>query len=418
VWRACNFSVPLRPRKGLVYRFIKTYSVGFVFCYTQSMAGKSKRPKLIMEPEELERLQRLGQAPSAPLREVQRAQILTRYHAGETVAQIARNLHMTRKSVAKWITRALAFGPGVALKDTYHRPKGPSITEEARAWVVSLACMKPKDLGYAAELWTRSALANHVRRHAVEAGHPSLAKAVKATVHRILAEQPLHPEKIKYYLERRDPRFDEKLRIVLLVYQAVALQNEERSRTGAPLSIITVSVDEKPGLQAIANTAPDLLPVAGEYAELARDHEYKRLGTCSILAALDLHDGHVTAHVEHRHRSIEFIGLLKDLDQYYPLECTIRLILDNHSAHISKETQAYLATRPNRFRYVLTPTHGSWVNIVETLFGKMTRTFLKHIRVQSWEELRDRILLGVAEINTAPVVHRWGKFDALDEAIF
>ena len=84
-----------------------------------------------------------------------------------------------------------------------------------------------------------------------------------------------------------------------------------------------------------------------------------------------------------------------------------------HSGHLSKETQAYLATRPNRFKYVLTPTHGSWLNIVETLFGKMARTFLRHIRVQSWEELRDRILLGVAEINAAPVVHRWKKLDAL-----
>ena len=382
------------------------------------MAGKSKRPKLSLELAELERLQHLCRAPTAPLREVQRAQILTRYHAGETVAQIARGLHMTRKSVAKWINRALAIGPSAALKDAYHRPKEPSITEDARAWVVSLACMKPKDLGYAAELWTRSALANHVRSHAVEAGHPALAKAVKATVHRILAEQPLHPEKIKYYLERRDPQFDEKMKSILLLYQAVALQNEERGRTDTPPTVITVSVDEKPGVQAIANTAPDLPPVAGKHAKTGRDHEYERLGTCSILAALDLHDGHVTARVEHRHRSIEFIALLKDLDSYYPPECTIRLILDNHSAHISKETHAYLASRPNRFRYVLTPTHGSWLNIVETLFGKMARTFLKHIRVKSWEELRDRILRGVAEINAAPVVHRWKKFSALDEVIF
>ncbi len=382
------------------------------------MAGKSKRPKLRLAPDELDRLKRLRRMPTAPLREVQRAQILTRYHAGEAVSQIARNLHTTRKSVAKWINRALEVGPSAALKDAYHRPKEPSITEEARAWVVSLACVKPKDLGYAAELWTRSSLANHVRTHAVAARHPSLAKAVKATVQRILAEQPLHPERIKYYLERRDPQFDEKMKNVLLVYRAVALQNEERSLTDTPLSVITVSVDEKPGLQAIANTAPDLLPVAGQHPDVARDHEYKRLGTCSILAALDLHDGHVIAHVEHRHRSVEFIALLKDLDSHYPPECTLRLIMDNHSSHISKETHAYLATRPNRFRYVLTPTHGSWLNIVETLFGKMARTFLKHIRVKSWEELRDRILRGVAEINAAPVVHRWKKFDALDEVIF
>lgn len=166
-------------------------------------------------------------------------------------------------------------------------------------------------------------------------------------------------------------------------------------------------------MQAIATTRRDLPPVPGRHPTLARDYEYRRLGTCSILAALDLHTGHVTARVERRHRSREFIKLLQDLDAFYPPDCTIRLILDNHSAHISKETQAFLATRPNRFKYIHPPTHGSWLNLVETLFGKMARTFLRHIRVQSWDELRDRILQGIAEINAAPVVHRWKKFDAL-----
>ena len=98
-------------------------------------------------------------------------------------------------------------------------------------------------------------------------------------------------------------------------------------------------------------------------------------------------------------------------------EAVIRLILDNHSAHISKETRAYLATRPNRFCYVHTPTHGSWLNLVETLFGKMARTFLRGMRVASWEELRERILRGIAEINVAPVVHRWRKFEALEKPL-
>ena len=145
----------------------------------------------------------------------------------------------------------------------------------------------------------------------------------------------------------------------------------------------------------------------GKHPTIARDHEYVRYGTWSILAGRDLHDGHVTARVEKKHRSVEFKALLNDLDAYYPPGCTIRLILDNHSAHLSKETRAWLATRPNRFKYVLTPVHGSWLNLAETLFGKMARTFLRHIRVKSAEELRQRILKGVAEINQAPVVHRW-----------
>ena len=136
-------------------------------------------------------------------------------------------------------------------------------------------------------------------------------------------------------------------------------------------------------------------------------------GTWSILAALDLHDGHVMARVEERHRRVEFIALVQELHAHYPADSTIRLILDNHSAHTSQETRAYLATRPNRFKYVLTPTHGSWLNIVETLFGKMARAFLKQIRVHTREELRERILKGVAEINPEPVVHRWKAFEAL-----
>jgi DDE superfamily endonuclease/Homeodomain-like domain len=377
------------------------------------MAGKSRLPKLTFSAEQLSELQQLSRSRTAPLREVQRARILCRYHAGETVTAIARTMKTTRKSVRKWIDKALAMGAEAALKDAYHRPRAPVITEQARAWVIHLACSKPKELGYAAELWTRSLLARHVRREAMQAGHPSLSRAAKATVQRILAEQPLHPERVRYYLEKRDPAFEVRMKDVLLVYQEVALQNEaQRGAEGRP-TIITVSVDEKPGLQAIANTAADLPPVPGKHPDVGRDHEYKRLGTCSILAALDLHEGHVTARVERRHRSREFIALLKDLDKYYPTGCTIRIILDNHSAHISKETRTFLASRPNRFQYVLTPKHGSWLNIVETLFGKMARTFLRHIRVQSWEELRQRILLGIAEINAAPVVHRWKKFGAL-----
>jgi len=91
----------------------------------------------------------------------------------------------------------------------------------------------------------------------------------------------------------------------------------------------------------------------------------------------------------------------------------IRKRLDNHSAHIFKETHAFLSSHPNRFQYVLTPQHGSWLNIVETLFGKMARTFLRHIGVQSLDQLKARILKGIEENNAAPVVHRWKNFEAL-----
>ncbi len=379
------------------------------------MARSSTRPRLLLTPEEKKFLDELRQSRTAPARDVERAQVLWRSQSGQKVSEIARAMNMTRKSVLKWIDKALQVGVKAGIKDTPHKPREAVITDDAKAWVVHLACSKPKELGYAAELWTRSALAQHVREQARAAGYPALAKAGKATVQRILAGQTLQPHKVRYYLERRDPDFERKMREVLMVYQEVTLQNETgnvQDRT-----VITVSVDEKPGVQAIGNTAVDLPPVPGKYPTIARDHEYLRFGTWSILAALDLHDGHVTARVEKKHRSVEFKALLKDLDAYYPPDYTIRLILDNHSAHLSKETRAFLATRPNRFKYVLTPVHGSWLNLAETLFGKMARTFLRHIRVQSAEELRQRILKGIAEINAAPVVHRWKAFDALSTDI-
>ena len=377
------------------------------------MSRRTQRAPLILSDEERKRLNSLSQSRKAPLREIQRARILLAYWVRTPIQDIAREIGVNRQTVYKCIDKALSMGWEAGLSDFYHRPKEPMITPEAKAWIVSLACTKPKDLGLAAELWTFRALATYVRTHAGEMGHASLLKAAKSTIHRILEGQTLKPHKITYYLERKDPEFDRKMREVLMVYKEVTL-GEQKTPDGRPL--ITVSVDEKPGVQALATVSPDLPPVPGKHATVSRDYEYKRLGTVSILAALDLQDGHVIAQVHKRHRSREFVELLKEIDTYYPPEATIRVVLDNHSAHISQETRAYLATRPNRFVYVHTPKHGSWLNLVETLFSKMSRTFLKQIRVASWEELKERILKGVNEINANPIVHQWRNFDFESES--
>ena len=196
-----------------------------------------------------------------------------------------------------------------------------------------------------------------------------------------------------------------------MVYRDVSLYTEGAVHDARPSPIYTVSVDEKPGVQAIGLTAPDLPPVPGKAANIGRDYEYVRHGTVSILAGIDLHSGHIFANIEDRHRSVEFIGLLKQLDAHYPEDAIIRVVLDNHSAHISKETMAYLSSRPGRFEYVHTPKHGSWLNLIECAFSKMARTFLRHIRVSSKDDLKQRIHKGIAEINASPVVFRWNKFD-------
>lgn len=132
-----------------------------------------------------------------------------------------------------------------------------------------------------------------------------------------------------------------------------------------------------------------------------------RFGTTSLLASIDLLTGQVHGTVADRHRSAEFIDHLKMLHAYYPEDITIRIILDNHSAHISKETRRYLATVPNRFEFTFTPKHGSWLNLIESFFAKMAKTFLRGLRVDSKEELKMRIKKWFSEINEDPIVFRW-----------
>ena len=219
------------------------------------------------------------------------------------------------------------------------------------------------------------------------------------------------PHKVRYYLEQRDPEFAEKtgrsaVRLSQPDHPASCAMRLRPSSAASPLAII--SYDEKPGIQAIATTAPDLPPQPGVHATFARDHEYKRHGTVSLLAGIDLLTGKVHALVKDRHRSREFIEFLKLVDTAYPADTAIHLILDNHSAHISRETRAWLAEQPaGRFEFTFTPKHGSWLNLVEGFFSKLARSVLRHIRVSSKQELKERLMAAVDYFNCDPVVHTW-----------
>jgi transposase len=244
-------------------------------------------------------------------------------------------------------------------------------------------------------------------------GMPASARWLKGTVCKILDAQEIKPHKVRYYLERRDPDFKEKMAEVLCVYRKVEVLKKSAAaaakRNKPPSEEVAIlSYDEKPGIQAIATTAPDLPPEPGRRPSLAREFEYKRHGTVSLLAGIDLLTGKVHALVKDRHRSREFVEFLKLLDRAYPSRTAIKLILDNHSAHISKETKAWLATQPDgRFELTFTPKHGSWLNLIEGFFSKFARSVLRHIRVTSKQELRDRIMAAMDFFNQNPVVHTW-----------
>lgn len=368
------------------------------------MPFATTHPRLVLTVQDRAELSRLAGSRSEPAAVVERAKMLLAFADGKSVATIAKELATNRPRVDRCVTKALQVGPLTALSDLPGRGRSPQMSPEDRTWVVSLACQKPKDLGYSFELWTTQLLMKHVRSHCEAHGHPALKRIGRGTISKILTKAEVRPHKIQYYLERRDPDFDAKMVQVLCVYREVELLRQKKESQDL---VAVVSFDEKPGIQAISNTAPDLPPVPGKYSSVSRDHEYVRHGTVSLMAGIDLLDGHVHGIVVDRHRSQEFVEFLKTLDAYYPAQTKVRMILDNHSAHISKETRGYLATVPNRFDFVFTPKHGSWLNLIETFFSKMTRSMLRGIRVASKEELKERIKKYLAEVNEAPVVFRW-----------
>ena len=229
----------------------------------------------------------------------------------------------------------------------------------------------------------------------------------------------MKPFKIEYYYEKRDPDFESKMHEILLVYKQIKMQFNKNGVLIIPDDYkltIAVSYNENSDIQTISNTAPDLRPTS-EHGEVYRDAEYKRLGTLSLLAGIDLLTGEAIPLVSETHKSSDFIEFLKILDKKYPSQDTIRIILDNHSAHTSKETRRFLDTMPKgRFKFVFTPKHGSWLNMIESFFSKMTRQMLRGIRVNTKQELEERIYKYFDEVNREPVVYHWKyKMDEISE---
>lgn len=368
----------------------------------------TKRQPLNLLAADRERLESLRRSRSEEKRRVLHAAILLDCANGMNDSAIASAHSVNRHSVALCVDKFLKFGLEAALGELPRPGKIRRIADDAIAWVLHCACQKPKEVGYSYELWTYALLQRHVRTHCVEAGHPSLVELSRSKLHRILTQGEIRPHKIRYYVERRDPEFERKMVTVLHVYKEVEIVNAGLAEGALKEpDIVTISYDEKPGIQALATTTPDRPPKPNEFASHLRDGEYIRLGTVSLLAGLDLHTGRVTELVSDHHASADFIALLGKLDASYPAQARIRLLLDNHSAHTSRETQNWLNLHPQRFEFVFTPKHGSWLNIVETMFSKMARSMLRGIRVATKQELIDRIHLYFAEINADPVIFRW-----------
>ena len=377
-----------------------------------------KASVITLSDEDRSYLETQTKARTIQAQTVMRARILLLKADGLSIDAIADKVDMNRKSIMLCINKYLEGGVENALFDAPGRGRNAEITDDEKAWIISIACQKPIDLGYSAEVWTRALLTKHINKFAEGAGHIRLSTVSQSKVRTILEEADIKPNKITYYCENRDPDFDQKMHNVLLVYKQLSLQFDENGQL-LPLEedgqvVHVLSYDEKPGIQAIANTSEDLLPDES-HRNISRDYEYKRLGTVALLAGIDLQTGEAIPLVRDRHSSKEYVEFLSLLDAKYPKGDKIRLVLDNLKVHTSEETRKYLAKVPGRFEFVFTPKHGSWLNLVEGFFSKLTRQFLKGIRVKTKEELVERIYKYFEEVNDEPVVYHWKyKLDEID----
>ena len=281
-------------------------------------------------------------------RRVVRASIILDYLEGYSDDRIAARNSINKNTVKKCLSKLREFGLDAALNDLPRPGKPRNITDDDKAWIINLACTKPSDYGYSGELWSYTIMVDYTRKN-----RPSLRNISRSTVYEILNNAEIKPHKVRYYVEKRDNNFEEKMATVLHVYREVDMINN-----GVIISelrdTVTLSFDEKPGIQAISLTSKELPPVPGKHPSVTRDYEYRRLGTLSLLAGIDLVTGHIIYTVEDKHRSIEFVKWLNSVDKDYPGDYKIKITMDNHSIHKSKETQEYINKKPGRFKFVFT----------------------------------------------------------------
>ena len=368
-----------------------------------------KATTITLTPEDRSYLELQTRSRTIQAQTVCRARILLLKESGDSIDAIADKVDLNRNSVLLCLKKFKEGGVENAIYDAPGRGRNAEITDDEKTWIINIACQKPTSFGYSAETWTYAKLTAHINKTAESAGHTRLSTITKTSVKNILDAANIKPHRIQYYCENRDPDFDAKMHQVLLVYKQIEMLFDENGELFIPAGeqdIHTVSYDEKPGIQAIATTSPDLPPTE-KNGTIKRDYEYKRLGTVSLLAAIDLLTGEAIPLVRDTHKSEDFIDFLKILNERYPEGDTIQIILDNHSVHTSKKVKQYLETMPGRFIFIFTPKHGSWLNMIEGFFGKMTRQMLRGIRVATKQELIDRIYKYFDEVNETPIIYHW-----------
>lgn len=339
-------------------------------------------PPLDLAPEDRQVLEGWLRASTTEQRCVLRARIVLGASEGVSNAELSRRTGLSAHAVGRWRRRYEAEGID-GLRDRARSGRRAVYTHDDRLAIIKQVTETPPD---PASHWSLSQLTD------------ALADSVGIStshLHRILCELDLKPWQTRSWLTSHDPAFWDKAADVCGLY------------LDPPDNALVLSVDEKTGIQAKSRVNPTK-PAAPGMVE-RREFEYRRNGTVSLFAALEVHSGQIIADTKTRNRAVDFIEFLAHLDEVTPAELTLHLVLDNGSSHIAKETKTWLDAPERKGRFVVhhTPTHASWLNQIELFFSILTRRLVKRGEFSSVDDLVTQLRRFIDDYNRTATPFKW-----------
>jgi len=307
---------------------------------------------------------------------VERAHVVLASVGGRPVQQIAMQIGISRPMVWRWQQRFAEEGVDGLLRDKTRKPGKSPIPAETVARVVALTCAEPP---HQATHWTGRAMAK-------------LAGISLRSVQRIWQAHDLQPHRVRTFKRSRDPQFADKLADIVGLY------------VDPPAHAVVLSIDEKSQIQALDRTQPGLPLKPGRCGTMT--HDYKRNGTTTLFAALNVLDGTVIGRCMQRHRHEEFIRFLNAVERDVPAGKLIEAVVDNYATHKHPKVKEWLARHP-RWSFHFTPTSGSWLNAVENFFSTLTRKRIRRGSFHSIVDLQAAINRYLAEHNAEPKPFVW-----------
>lgn len=332
-------------------------------------------PAVALDSNTKAMLNQIVRSPSSPQVLVQRGRIILAAAAGETNQEIAGSLKLSEVTVGKWRRRFVDLGLQ-GLQDAPRSGRPVEYGQEIVQRVQNRVCQQPEHYSR----WS-------VRTLAEDLGLP------RSTVHQILATAGLQPHRIRTFTFSPDPDFEAKLLDVVGLY------------LNPPENALVLCVDEKTGIQGLDRTQP-LLPLSAKKPR-SWTNEYVRHGTQTLLAALEIASGRVIAHVKQRRTSVNFLRFLKDVVAAHP-QRELHMVLDNLNIHKNEAARRWLE-RHRRVHFHYTPTHASWVNLMECFFSILTKQGFSQSVHSSKSELKEFLLDYIARNNQNPRPFVWTK---------